>query len=147
MNFWICMYNNAIDIAVLDWFHLFGSHSDDLHWKRVVDGVEWFRQGLLSYLGIELKAWKDYREEVKIYRDKDVAHMEVRPVSHIPEMELALKAACFYYRHILSELKGYSSYAKWPDDLAKYHVDSLKHTMLIVEAACEATSHLSEEVY
>ncbi|MFX0046479.1 MAG: hypothetical protein ACFE8Z_11570, partial [Candidatus Hermodarchaeota archaeon] len=26
LNFWVYVYNNAIDLAVLDWFHLFGYH-------------------------------------------------------------------------------------------------------------------------
>jgi len=30
-NFWIYTYNNAIDLAILDWLHLFGYHNDDLH--------------------------------------------------------------------------------------------------------------------
>jgi hypothetical protein len=42
------MHNNAIDLAVLDWFHLFGYHNDDLHWKKVVQDVDGFRQGLFQ---------------------------------------------------------------------------------------------------
>ena len=41
-NFWIVMYNNSIDLAVLDWFHLFGYHNDDLHWKQIVHDIDAF---------------------------------------------------------------------------------------------------------
>jgi len=147
LNFWICMYNNAIDLAVLDWFHLFGYHKDDLHWKKVLDDVDGFRRGLLSSLGLEQKEWEEYREKVKNYRDKDVAHIEVRPVSNVPKMDITLKAANIYYKHILRELTGYSNYSKWPIDLIEYHENSLSQAKLIAKAACMATIHLDEEVY
>ena len=147
LNFWIYMYNNAINLAVLDWFHLFGYHKDDLHWKKVMKDVEGFRNGLLSRLGLNQQEWENYRESIKKYRDKDVAHIEVRPLSHVPKMNIALQAANFYYQMVLTELKGYSNYTKWPDDLVLYHENNLKQSKLIAEAACGATKNIKEEVY
>ena len=147
LNFWICMYNNAIDLAVLDWFHLFGYHKDDLHWKKVVGDVDGFRKDLLCCLGLDKKRWDEYRESVKNYRDKDVAHIEVRPISHVPEMDIALLAANVYYKNILTELKKYTNYKKWPVDLVEYYKNSFKQSKLIAKAACGATININEEVY
>jgi hypothetical protein len=141
------MSNNAIDLATLDWFHLFGYHSDDLHWKKVVNDINGFRDKLFSHLGITQNKWEEYRETIKIYRDKDVAHIEVRPVSNVPEMTVALKAVDFYYKVVLIELKSYSNYAQWPIDLLVYHKDSLEQSKTIVEAACNATLSHVEKVY
>lgn len=146
-NFWIYTYNNAIDLAVLDWFHLFGYHNDDLHWKKVVDDVDAFREGLFAHIDTTENEWKSYREEIKNYRDKDVAHIEVRPVSHVPEMSTALCTAHYYYHHVLQELSRYSDYGRWPKDLIEYHERSLEQTRQIAKAAYEATKHLGEEVY
>ena len=147
LNFWICMYNNAIDLAVLDWFHLFGYHNDDLHWKKVANDINDFRRKLLSLLGLTKNEWEEYRETIKTYRDKDVAHIEVRPVSHVPEMLVALKAADFYYKNVLSELQSYSNYDKWPDDLIAYYKDSLEQSKKIAEVACNASMNIVEKVY
>ena len=59
------MYNNSIDLAVLDWFHLFGYHNDDLHWKQIVTDVDSFRQKLLNHVNMTEDEWKSYREEIK----------------------------------------------------------------------------------
>ena len=40
LNFWRYMCNNAIDLAVLDWFYLFGYHNGDLHWKKITRDIE-----------------------------------------------------------------------------------------------------------
>ena len=149
LNFWIYMYNNAIDLAVLDWFHLFGYHNDDLHWKKVVNDIDLdvFREKLLSCLGLTQNEWGKYRETVKTYRNKDVAHMEIRPVSNVPEMAVALMAADFYYKVVLKELKSFSNYAEWPQDLFQYYKNSLGQSRLIAENACNATASFIEKVY
>jgi len=147
LNFWIYMYNNAIKLAVLDWFHLFGSHNDDLHWKKVVSDINGFRDKLLPCLGITQDEWEEYRETIKTFRDKDVAHIEVHPVSNVPEMTVALKASDFYYKEVLIELESYSDYANWPADLLVYHRDSLEQSKTIAEEACNATVSLVEKVH
>jgi hypothetical protein len=140
------MYNNAIDLAVLDWFHLFGYHNDDLHWKRVVQDVNSFRQGLFQSLGMIEQEWTAYRESIKDYRDKDVAHIEVRPVSHVPDMAVALQAVVYYYTYVLKELSHYSKYNAWPKDLKDYYQRSLAQTKPIVVSAYTGTSNIEEKV-
>lgn len=147
LNFWIYMYNNAIDLAVLDWFHLFGYHNDDLHWKKVVNDIDDFRHRLLGCLGVTQEEWEKYRETIKTYRDKDVAHIEVCPVSNVPEMSVALEAADFYYKVVLAELKSYAIYDKWPDNLLEYHKNSFEQSKVIAENACNATANFIEKVY
>ncbi len=141
------MFNNAIDLAVLDWFHLFGYHNDDLHWKRVVPDVEGFRQTLLKHMNMTEDEWKTYRETIKKYRDKDVAHIEVRPVSNVPKMQNALHATVFYYSVVLKELAGLGDYIKWPQALEEYHQRSLDQSYEFSVLAFEATRNISEKVY
>lgn len=145
-NFWIYMYNNAIDLAVLDWFHIFGYHNDDLHWKQVVTDIPAFRSELFQLLEMTEDAWKTYRESVKVYRDKDIAHIEVRPVSQVPDMTLALKAAGFYYSTVLAELSVFGDYSGWPRQLDEYHIRSLEQTKEICGVAYRASRDIKEEV-
>ena len=147
LNFWIYVFNNAIDIAVLDWFHLFGYHNDDLHWKQVVADIDSFRQQLFCQVNMTEDEWKSYREEIKTYRDKDIAHIEVRPTSHVPEMSIALQAVTCYYEHVLNELTGFGDYSNWPEDLSEYYQRSLEQTKNIVGAAYPATAHIRESVF
>ncbi len=147
LNFGISIYNNAIDIAVLDWFHLFGYAKDHLHWKKVIKDKNAFKQGLLIYLGITEQAWQSYWKNVKKYRDKDVAHIEIRPVSNVPEMSIALKATNYYYEIVLRELTGYNNFSGWPSDLLEYHRKSLEQSKNIAAIAYKATRSIDEKVF
>lgn len=147
LNFWIYVFNNSIDLAVLDWFHLFGYHNDDLHWKQIVADVDSFRQKLFNHVHMTEDQWNSYREEIKTYRDKDVAHIEVRPKSQVPEMSIALKAATYYYEYVLEELKGFADYRNWPQNLDEYHQKSFKQTKEIVKIAYSASRQFKERVF
>jgi hypothetical protein len=105
-NFWIYICNNSIDMAVLDWCHLFGSHSDDLHWKRVVYDKDDFRNNLFKNLEINESTWNTYWDNLKGYRDKNVGHIEILPSSNIPDMTLALDSVSYYYDNVKKELKS-----------------------------------------
>lgn len=147
LNFWIATYNNALDLAVLSWFHLFGYHNDDLHWKKVIDDKRKFKDELYNYLNIREDEFNAYWEKIKEYRDKDIAHFEIRPMRDIPEMSIALKAVNYYYKVLLKELSSYGDYSNLPDDLIEYHQRSLEQAINIVSAAYEATKNIKETVY
>lgn len=147
LNFWVYVFNNAIDLAVLDWFHLFGYHNDDLHWKQIVADIDSFRNQLFCHVNMTENEWKLYREEIKTYRDKDIAHIEVRPTSHAPEMSIALKAVTYYYENVLKELTGFGDYSNWPKDLSDYHQRSLEQAKRIVESAYPTTAHIRESIF
>ena len=147
LNFWTTVYNNSIDVAILDWFHLFGYHNDDLHWKKIVRDVAAFRSTLFASVGLDEQGWKSYREKVKTYRDKDVAHIEVRPKSWVPDMTLALKAADLYYKDVLKELAHFRDYSNEPVDLIAYCRDSQEQAEKILSVAYSSTSSMKEEVF
>ncbi len=147
LNFWIATFNNAIDLAVLDWIHLFGYHNDELHWKCVISDIEPFRDGLLNYIGLSEKEFNAYWNEIKTYRDKDIAHIQIRPVINVPDMTIALKACDFYYRSVLKELFRFRDYSNWPADLIDYHHRSLKQAKKILTVAYEATQNINESVF
>ncbi len=146
-NFWIYMFNNTINLAALDWFNLFGYHNDDLHWKRVVPDVDGFRQSLLRHMDMTEDEWKAYRETIKDYRDKDVAHIEVVPVSNVPKMQGALTSTAFYYSVVLKELSGFRDYSRWPQALEEYHQRSLDQSYEFSKRAFKTTSNIPEKVY
>ena len=147
LNFWKTVFNNAIDLAVLDWLHLFGSDKDDLHWNRIIKDTQNFKSGLLMYLGLDDSAWKDYRKTVKEYRDKDVAHIEVRPVGNVPNLNTALKAADYYYEHVYRELEPLGDYSGWSNDLFDYYSRNLEEAEEIVSLAYNSTKEMEEKVF
>ena len=100
-NFWIQISRNALDLAVLDWCHAFGQQKDALHWKNVFpDDEEAFRESMLTWMEVSLDEFKQFREQMKVYRDKDLAHLELRNISMIPAMNKAIHSMAFYYHQI-----------------------------------------------
>ncbi len=122
-NIWIYTFNNYIDMAVLNWCHLFGNNSDDLHWMRVIEDADTFRDNFLKIVGLNFDEWKAYRKTIKDYRNKDVAHIEVRPETTVPEMDIAITATCIYYSAALEELKTFGNYEALPADLGGYYAE------------------------
>lgn len=120
-NIWIYTFNNFINMAVLNWCHLFGNHSDDLHWLNIIEDSNAFKDELLQTIGISFEEWKLYRKTITDYRNKDVAHIEVRPEGTVPQMDNAIIAVCFYYSKALAELKSLGSYTELPNDLEQFN--------------------------
>ena len=147
LNFWVYVFNNAIDMAVLDWVHLFGNDKDDLHWKNIVGNLDEFRGTLLSALEVSKEEWINNWKGIREYRNKDVAHIEVRPITNVPEMSLALKATGFYYVYILRELEKYGDYSLLPKDLLEYYDRSFEQSMRVTSKAIDATINFKETVY
>lgn len=120
-NIWIYTFNNFIDMAVLNWCHLFGNSNDDLHWLKIIEDTDSFRDSLLQAVGVNFEDWKIYRNTIKDYRNKDVAHIEVLPKGKVPEMDKAIIATSFYYSKVLEELRSIGGYEELPDDLIQFY--------------------------
>lgn len=119
-NFFIYSFNNFIDLVVLDFCHLFGNRNDDLHWNNIANDLDEFKKNLLEELKLTDDEWEKYWHSVKEYRDKDVAHLEIRPMSDVPDMEIATRAIVFYYNSQIQELKKNKKYDMFLDDLSDY---------------------------
>ena len=147
LYFWKFVFNNFIDLAVLDWLHLFGSDRDDLHWKGIVWDIVSFKHGLLAQLRLNDVQWNTYWKSVKEYRDKDVAHIEVRPTGHVPDMNTALKAVDYYYGYVFGELSQIATYTDLASNFIDYYEESFEQAEKIVAIAYTATRQIKEQVF
>ena len=69
-NYWIQIFNNFFDVAILEWCKIFGTDNEPTHWKTIVDDHASFRKGLLNCTGLDESGWSKYWQEVKDYRTK-----------------------------------------------------------------------------
>ena len=120
-NIWIYTFNNFIEMAVLDWCHLFGNRNGELHWRQVIGDQEDFKMRLLAAIRLNEEEWTAYWESVKAYRDEDIAHIRIKPNANVPDMELALQAACFFYDSIINELMEIETYRVLPAQLSQHY--------------------------
>jgi hypothetical protein len=93
--------NNFIDIGLIEWAKLF--HEREHHsWQRHVANKDEFERGLLAVVKMDGEQWDAYFDEVKTYRDKFVAHLDLNRQMKIPNLGPAL-ASLFYYAKYLRE--------------------------------------------
>ena len=148
-NYWILIFNNFLEIAVLEWCKVFGSNTDTTHWTKYidVDDQAGFRSNLWKRLNLTEQEWKDYRQKMKDYRDKVVAHDEYNPkITNYPDFSHALESCYFYYEILIKELRLLKCY-DYPDNLEEYFNRSLKQAEKISETAYDATRNIKEDEY
>jgi hypothetical protein len=146
LNFWRIIYGNLLDVAVLEWCKVFGSHSEPTHWKNVVTDHNKFRNGLLQSLNIDRTRWESYWDEMKKYRDTWIAHhTEPQASTHYPNLELALESSYYYYAFLIGELRDQGEIG-FPDDLRNYGDNFARHAINISREALAATAGIAEEV-
>lgn len=151
LNFWRVIYGNLMDMAVIDWTKLFGSHTDQpTHWKNVVPESQRddFRKDLLKAMGLSEDEWKKYWEEIKAYRDECAAHQAEIPTSkNFPRFDVALKAGYFYYGWILTQMQDQGQQHRYPLDLEEYCERFAAQARKAAQLATAGTASMEEVVY
>lgn len=119
-DFWLTVWDNFIDISVLEWLKLFGDHNEKHHWKKVVEDQDSFKKEMLNTCGITEDELASCRKSFKEYRDKFVAHLDSEETMHIPELKIALAVVKYYYSYVAKEL-GTSRLRDLPRDIESYY--------------------------
>ncbi|MBM4275174.1 MAG: hypothetical protein FJ126_04225 [Deltaproteobacteria bacterium] len=146
-NYWILIFNNFLDISILEWCKIFGSKIEPTHWRSLVDNHDSFRLGLLKALDIDNSNWDDYWRRVKNYRDKFVAHHENSPgITHYPELDNIIKSSFYYYSYLIEKLREIGIYYE-PDDLSDYYEHFLRQASKFADMSYQVTKDIEEKVY
>ncbi len=144
-NYWILIFNNFLDIAVLEWCKVFGSNKDETHWSNHIKDKEEFRKQLLYRLNLSQEEWNKYWNSMKSYRDHVVAHHEHDPnITSYPDLNHALISCYFYYEIIIKELRLLKSY-DYPDNLEDYFQDTLSKANIFSKTAYSSTLLIEDE--
>jgi hypothetical protein len=71
------------------------------YWKRVVSDQAAFLVGLLNFIGKTEAEFEKYVDEIRVYRDKCVAHLDSENVMKPPKLGVAKKSVSFLYEYLL----------------------------------------------
>ena len=97
-EFWTCTIDAHILRAIIDWCMVFGTDSNELHWKKVAldDFTQSaFRNYLLTEMSLTLEQWSECRSNMMHFRNRYAAHSNI-PYPPTPTMDLALGAVTTY---------------------------------------------------
>lgn len=141
-NYWIFSLNNFLDVAILEWCKIFGNNSQRTHWTNYVDEDDDFRRDMLKHINISSECWESYWNDVKNYRDTEVAHHESNPDrDRYPDLEIALRSSIYLYQYLINELRVLKI-SDHPDDLSEHYQVILDENRELVAAAYNATNNL-----
>lgn len=68
----------------MEWCKLFGDRKGSHCWAKVVTDSSRFKAELLRHLGINTDGFADYVSEMRMYRDKFLAHLDDLHVMDVP---------------------------------------------------------------
>ncbi|MGZ4970682.1 MAG: hypothetical protein ACXV8O_19650 [Methylobacter sp.] len=101
-QFWINVNSNFLDIAVLEWCKLFADNKSKHHWRKVVTDPNAYFNGLLDAVEMDDVNFENYIIEMRIYRDKFIAHLDEMPRMDIPKLEIAKKSIIYLYDYLIA---------------------------------------------
>ena len=101
-QFWVTANGNFLDHCVLEWCKVFADVRGKHHWRKVVTDQDAFFESLLAALRINPVEFDAYTEEMRMYRDKFVAHLDLGNVMYPPRLRLARRSVSYLYDYVLS---------------------------------------------
>jgi hypothetical protein len=99
-SFWRIVNGNFIDVCVLEWCKLLGDAKAQHYWERVVSDKERFKTELLRRLGLSEAEFELFRQKMRTYRDRFIAHLDSEFVMQIPTLDLAKTSVEFYHEYV-----------------------------------------------
>ncbi len=91
-EFWVYTCDAHFQMIVVRWCMIFGSYSNETHWKKLKLDEKEFSEYLLKELQISLAEWYIYWVKMKNFRDEYIAHRSLNSTPTPPFFDNAIKA-------------------------------------------------------
>jgi hypothetical protein len=130
-QFWVAVNGNFIDICVLEWCKLFGDLRGKHSWKKAISDPEAFKDGLLQHLEMTEAEFNAYVVEMRTYRDKYVAHLDLVERFNIPQLDIAKKSVVYFYSYLLAHEDQGGYFSDAPRDAYRFYEDVLREGLSV----------------
>lgn len=120
-QFWVTTNGNFLDHCVLEWCKLFGDPRSKHHWRKVVTDQAAFFADLLRTLKLTEAQFEAYIEEMRTYRDKFVAHLDLDETMHIPRLRLARRSVAYLHDYVLAHEDDGGFFPEAPPKAARFY--------------------------
>src|ERR1700690_561835 len=118
-NAWVSICDMCYSEAIISWNQLFGTDSQEAHWKKLAEvlpipaGAELEPFGMamvVDGLNIAKDDWKKYHKEMVDFRNNRLAHFDFGfRYEGRPSLTWALQSACLYREWLLKLLRAYKA--------------------------------------
>ena len=128
-DFWVSANGNFLDLAVLEWCKLFTDRRGKHYWNKVVPESVDFLSDLHAQLRVDACGFEAHCNEMKVYRDKFIAHLDDELVMHIPKLTLAINSVIYLYAVVRAEYSELLPDA--PTNLRQFYRERYSHGRVI----------------
>jgi len=104
-EFWVHTCDAHLEMATIYWCMIFGTDSNETHWKKLGLDNDGFKEYLLQNLGISDGVWDDYRKNMLKFRNEFVAHRPKKYEKPVPFFSLALNATICLESWVREQIK------------------------------------------
>ena len=118
--------SNFLDVCVLEWCKLFGDKRGTHYWGKTIADQPIFFAGLLKSIDLTAAEFDAYIVEMRVYRDKFVAHLDTEDVMHIPRLRVARRSVIFLYTYLLANEQVANCFHDAPENGSSYYIQSLR---------------------
>ena len=130
-QFWVAVNGNFIDICVLEWCKLFGDLRGKHSWKRAVSDPKSFQDGFLQDLELTEAEFNVYVVEMRTYRDKYVAHLDLVERFDIPTLDIAKKSIVYLYNYLLEQEDQGGYFSDAHRDVSRFYENAFKEGLSV----------------
>lgn len=116
---WFSIADMCYSDAILSWNHIFGTNSQQSHWKKLVGNVplparsplrSFGREMIIDYLKTTGNEWDRYHARMVEFRNDRIAHFDHTVVrDDLPNTSWALRSSYLYREWLLSLLRAHQA--------------------------------------
>ncbi|HIE9147330.1 hypothetical protein QU889_17670 [Klebsiella variicola] len=114
--------NALLGDAAVRWCQVFGTDSEENHWKKTLSNHDEIRLGLLDCADVDINTYKKYNENMREFRNMAIAHFEPKYMNSeniVPTFNIALKTSSYLHRY-LRDLLPMGMRNSHPEDLTRF---------------------------
>jgi len=136
-QFWVAANGNFLDICVLEWCKLFGDKRGKHYWEKGISDPIGFKAGLLDQLEMTEDEFGGYIDEMKTYRDKYIAHLDLNEKFDIPILEISKESILHLYKYLLDREDDGGYFPDAPRDATQFFENALQEGRMVYKNAVE----------
>ena len=142
-SYWKLIFNNFLDIAIIEWCKMFDSKDDTTHWSNHIKNKKEVGDKLLKWANMSQQEWDKYREDIKCYGNS-VDKYHKQNIKSYPDFSCVVIACYVYYDALIKELRmlGVNDY---PDELKEFYQSCLGEATEFTNAAYSATLEIDKK--
>lgn len=144
-KFWKATQINHLQVASIFWCRVFGTDSQECHWKKTLENQDEFRKSVYENTGFDYDSFCAYRKEMMDFRNEFIAHMNVFKLpQNVPDFEPALKTVVTAHKWLMSITNNYKVIYKGPLDISKFIGNLSEEADELISMAVSASKKLPE---